>query len=83
MLTASNSVGVSGSALSITIYDTGSSLVREVWTNVPGSTIDSIPVTAPPSSSTSLGSLQGITDFGDNYGERVRGYITIPTTGNY
>ena len=23
------------------------------------------------------------TDFGDNYGERVRGFITIPTTGNY
>jgi len=83
MLTASNSVGVSGSAVSITIYNTGSSLVREVWTNAPGSTIDSIPLDSPPSSTASLGSLQGVTDFGDNYGERVRGYITIPTTGNY
>jgi len=30
-----------------------------------------------------LGSLEGITDFGDNYGERIRGYLTAPATGNY
>ena len=83
MLTASNSVGVSGSALAVTIFDTGSSVVREVWTNVPGVNVSDIPVTTTASSTAALGTLEGITDYGDNYGERIRGYLTAPVTGNY
>jgi uncharacterized protein (DUF1800 family) len=82
-LTASNSVGVSASVLTISVFDTGSSVVREVWTNAPGVNISDIPLSTSPSSVASLGTLEGITDFGDNYGERIRGYITAPTTGNY
>ena len=83
MLTASNAVGTSASALAVTILDTGSSVIREVWTNAPGVNISDIPTGATPSSKAPLGTLEGITDFGDNYGERIRGYLTAPTTGNY
>ena len=83
MITASNSLGVSGSALGVTIFDTGSSVVREVWTNVPGINISDIPTATAASSSAALGTLEGITDFGDDYGERIRGYLTAPATGNY
>jgi Protein of unknown function (DUF1800)/PA14 domain/Bacterial TSP3 repeat len=82
-LTASNSVGVSASVLTISVFDTGSSVVREVWTNAPGVNIADIPLGTTPSSIAALGSLEGITDFGDNYGERIRGYITAPATANY
>jgi hypothetical protein len=82
-LTASNSVGAGASILDILIADTGSSVVREVWTNVPGVNISDIPVSTPASSIAPLGGLEGITDFGDNYGERIRGFFTAPTTGNY
>ncbi|HEY2084360.1 MAG TPA: PA14 domain-containing protein, partial [Verrucomicrobiae bacterium] len=82
-LTASNSVGVGASALNITIFNTGSSVVREVWTNAPGVNISDIPLNTPASSIGPLGGLEGITDFGDNYGERIRGYFTAPVTGNY
>jgi hypothetical protein len=27
--------------------------------------------------------LEGIANFGDNYGERIRGYLTAPVAGNY
>jgi hypothetical protein len=30
-----------------------------------------------------LGTLEGVLNYGDNYGERVRGYFTAPVTGNY
>ena len=30
-----------------------------------------------------LGGLQGVTDYGANYAERIRGYFTPPVTGNY
>lgn len=83
MLTASNSVGAAGSALVVTIFDTGSSVIREVWTNAPGVDIADIPVGTAASSSAALGNLEGITDHGDDYGERIRGYLTAPTTGNY
>jgi len=83
ILTASNSLGVSGSGLTITIFDTGSSVVREVWTNAPGVNIADIPLSLPPSSSAALGTLEGVTDYGDNYGERIRGFITVPTNGTY
>ncbi len=83
MITASNAVGLSAASLTVKIIDTGSSVVREVWTNVAGGKVGDIPVGAAPSSAAALGTLQGITDFGDNYGERIRGYITAPATGNY
>jgi uncharacterized protein (DUF1800 family) len=82
-LTASNSVGVSASVLTISVFDTGSSVVREVWTNAPGVNIADIPLGTTPSSVAALGTLEGVTDFGDNYGERIRGYITAPVTANY
>jgi hypothetical protein len=82
-LTASNSLGVSASVLDVTVFDTGSSVVREVWTNAPGVNISDIPLSTGPSSIAALGTLEGITDFGDNYGERIRGYFTAPATANY
>lgn len=82
-LTSSNSVGTGASVLDIVIVDTGSSVVREVWTNAPGVNISDIPLAAPANIIAPLGGLEGITDFGDNYGERIRGYFTAPVTGNY
>lgn len=83
MLTATNAIGPAGSSVAITIFDTGSSVIREIWTNLPGVNVSDIPVSTPPSSKAALGTLEGLTDFGDNYGERIRGYLTAPTTGNY
>ena len=82
-ITASNAVGVGASVLDIIIFDTGSSVVREVWTNVPGVNISDIPLSTPANSITPLGALEGVPDYGDNYGERVRGFFFAPTTGNY
>lgn len=82
-LTASNAAGVSASVVDITIFDTGSALTREVWTNVSGINISDIPVDAPPNISGAFAKLEGTTNFGDNYGERVRGYFVAPTNGNY
>ena len=82
-LTATNAVGSGASVLDITVFDTGSAVTREVWTGVPGINISNIPVNLTPNSSAAFGALEGITDYGDNYGERIRGYLTPPATGNY
>ena len=82
-LTASNAVGVGASLIDLQVIDTGSAVTREVWLGVPGTNIADIPVGSPPTSSGAWGALEGATDLGDNYGERVRGYLTAPATGNY
>ena len=82
VVTASNSVGVGASVLDVAVYNTGSAVSRDIWTNVPGTNISDIPSTTPNISS-AFGALEGITDYGDNYAERVRGYFTAPATGNY
>jgi uncharacterized protein (DUF1800 family) len=83
ILTASNAVGLGASVVNLQVIDTGSSVTREVWTGVPGVNIVDIPLGAPPSATSFLGTLEGITDFADNYAERIRGYFTAPVSGNY
>lgn len=82
-LTASNAVGVGASVLDILIFNTSNSVVRELWTNITGINVSDIPVNTPANSIAPLGGLEGITGFGTNYGERVRGFFTAPVTGNY
>ena len=81
-LTASNAVGLSAAAVNLTIFDSGNAVSRDLWTNILGVNIANIPVDTAPNLSLGYGSLD-VTNHGDNYGERVRGYFIAPTTGNY
>ncbi|MES2734406.1 MAG: PA14 domain-containing protein, partial [Bacteroidota bacterium] len=58
-------------------------ILREVWTNLNGSRITDIPLLSPPNQSSQLTSLQTPANFGDRYGQRLRGYICAPQTGAY
>ncbi|MES2732635.1 MAG: M4 family metallopeptidase, partial [Bacteroidota bacterium] len=58
-------------------------ILREVWTNLSGSRITDIPVLSPPNLTSQLTSLQAPANFGDRYGQRLRGYICAPKTGAY
>jgi uncharacterized protein (DUF1800 family) len=82
-LTASNAVGVGASVMDLQVIDTGSSVTREVWTGVAGSNVADIPVDVPAPLTNTLGTLEGISNYGVNYGERIRGYLTAPVSGNY
>lgn len=82
-IAATNAAGSANSILDLTVIDTGAVISREVWTNVPGTAIAAIPVDTAASVTGQLATLEGVTDFGDNYGERWRGYLTAPLSGNY
>lgn len=83
MLTASNAIGVAASVLLLQVIQTDTAVTREVWYNVPGTNVSDIPLNTPANLTNTLGTLEGITGFGTNYGERITGYITAPVTGNY
>ena len=82
-LTTSNLAGLGASVLTISVLNTGSSVVQEIWSNIPGTNIADIPTSRPASVTNVIGTLEGTVNYGSNYGERVRGYFTAPTTGNY
>ncbi|BCM90675.1 endo-1,3-1,4-beta-glycanase ExsH [Abditibacteriota bacterium] len=58
-------------------------LTREVWTDVPGTSIAQIPVDKKPNAVMVMREFELPTNIGINFGTRVRGYITAPTTGDY
>ncbi|MFN8442821.1 MAG: M60 family metallopeptidase [Caldilineaceae bacterium] len=68
--------------------DGNGNLRREWWSNLPGTTLDDL-LNAPsyPGQPTGTeiitGTLEGPRDWGSNYGERLRGYLHPPVTGNY
>jgi hypothetical protein len=63
---------------------TGSgTIVWEAWTNIAGTAVSNIPTNTPPNVTNVLTRLQGPTNWADNYGDRVRGYITAPSSGYY
>ncbi|MDO1451601.1 SBBP repeat-containing protein [Rhodocytophaga aerolata] len=74
------SVGTTPTAPTCTASGT---ILREYWANVTGSAVSAIPVNTAPSSSTQLSSFEAPSSVGDNYGQRIRGYICPPATGNY
>jgi parallel beta-helix repeat protein len=65
-----------------TCTSTGS-ILREYWDGITGNSISAIPLTTAPKSTTQLTSLETPTNAGDNYGQRIRGYICAPSTGSY
>ena len=82
-LTTSNLIGAGASVVDILVLNTGSSVVQEIWTNISGVNITDIPTGTPANLRNILGTLEGVTGYGYNYGERIRGYFTAPVTGNY
>lgn len=62
---------------------TSGSVMREVWLNVTGTTVEAIPLTTPPTLTGTQSTLDAPRNYNENYGVRLRGYITAPTTGAY
>ncbi len=83
MVTSSNLAGTGASILNLSVLNTGSSVVQEIWTNVTGINITNIPTGKPANITNVLGALEGTVNYGNNYGERIQGYFTPPVTGNY
>ncbi len=63
------------------------SILREYWTGITGTTISSLTSNSNypgnPSGSVQITSLEGPTNWADNYGTRIRGYIYPPASGSY
>ncbi|MHA6250291.1 PA14 domain-containing protein, partial [Pontibacter sp. CAU 1760] len=63
---------------------TGSGKIsREVWNNIYGRDVSDIPLTKAPERRSELSSFETPTNESDFYGQRIRGYVTAPSSGEY
>jgi hypothetical protein len=56
---------------------------RDIWTGVPGTQVEDIPLNLPPDRTDRLNQLESPPGYGDLYGVRLRAVITAPASGNY
>lgn len=59
------------------------SIERELWTNIPGTAVNSIPVSEPPDAVSLLRIFETTNYSGNDYGARIRGYVCPPMDGEY
>ena len=59
------------------------SISREVWTAIGGTSLANIPLGTTPNFTDTLPSFEAPINWADDYGTRLRGYITAPMTGIY
>lgn len=62
---------------------TAGKITRDFWTNVHGSSVSAVPVNSTPTSTSELTSFEAPVNVGTNYGQRIRGYVTAPASGQY
>jgi len=83
-VTITNTAGSGSAVITLEVLATGSQLTRDLWTTgVTGPSLIDVPWTTPPSTSDTVSTAEDNTTYAANTGERLRGYITAPSTGNY
>ncbi|MEO8352879.1 MAG: DUF1800 family protein, partial [Chthoniobacteraceae bacterium] len=82
-VSAANAQGVGAAIVKFTVVETGGQITREVWTGIPGTDVSSIPLETEPTSTGTVSSLESPQNAADNFGARLRGYLTAPETGVY
>ncbi len=80
-ITAANAAGSDSRNLVIYVTTTGGNITRDVWTGLSGSNVLDVPQHTTPTSTTTITTLEAPADSGENFGERMRGYLTAPSTG--
>src|SRR5882724_8081275 len=73
--------------LALTLSAARATLLREYWLDIPGALVSDLTSNASfpdnPSASNQLATFEAPINWADNYGTRIRGYITPAVTGSY
>ncbi|MCJ8208943.1 PA14 domain-containing protein [Mucilaginibacter sp. RS28] len=62
---------------------TSANVTCEEWSNVSGNDVAQIPVSTTPTSTKSISAFEVTSSSTANFGRRLKGYVTAPTTGSY
>ena len=65
------------------ICSASGTILREVWNNVAGTTVSSIPTSSTPTFTNLFTIFEEPSNLADNFGSRMTGYLCPPASGNY
>lgn len=83
-LAADNASGTGTLTIAMHLSAPGDGTSRELWPDLSGSGLASVPLHTAPASVTPLpGGLELTANAGDSFGDRVRAFLTVPFTGDY
>ena len=90
-MTASDGAHTAANTVLVTVQNplsqTAGGLLREAWLNVPGYTLNDLRNSAAyagaPTLTDILSSFEAPTNWADNYGQRLTGFIQVPTEADY
>jgi hypothetical protein len=82
-VTAATAAGSDTKEFTLYVTTTGGSATRETWAVTSGTGLHAVPWHTAPATSANITSLESPDNAGDNFGERIRGYLTAPDTGLY
>ena len=90
-MTASDSAHTGSGTVIVTVQNplnqSAGGLLREAWVNVPGYTLNdlrnSTAYAGKPDITDVLSSFEAPTNWGDNYGQRLTGFIQVPAEADY
>ncbi len=82
-ISATNAYGTGSAILQIKVIATGGAITRDVWAGVPGTAVSAIPLATNPTSTGTVTTFEGPQNVADDYGARLRGYLTAPASGVY
>lgn len=80
---AGNASGTSTAVLSVVVLETGGGLTHDVWNDLAGTSLQSLPLHTAPAATTTVPEAAAPPNLGDAFGDRLRGWITAPATGTY
>ncbi len=84
ILTTTNAAGSGSMVMTVEVQAAPGFLTRELWTSrVSGPALSAVPWHLAPDQTDAVTAAEDNADHGVNVGERLRGYITAPATGNY
>ncbi|MGF1788494.1 PA14 domain-containing protein [Photobacterium swingsii] len=58
-------------------------VLQQIWTGISGNSINDINTLSPISSQTVLSEFKSLSGMGNNYGQKISGYLRVPETGEY
>jgi len=84
-VTTNNASGTSSEVVNLQVVGAPGNITREIWTGLAGPSVSDIPLLSTPPNNTdnTLTTIEDTSAYGNNTGERLRGYFTAPATGNY
>ncbi|MDB6137802.1 MAG: C-terminal target protein, partial [Verrucomicrobiaceae bacterium] len=90
-MTATDGLNTASGTVLVTVQNplssTAGGILREVWTGVPGYTLNDLRNSAAyagkPTFKDVLSSFEAPSNWGDNYGQRLTGFLQVPADGDY